>query len=460
MFELTDHLGNVRSVIAKNVSNSTVDVLSYSDYYPHGGVLPGRNFVSSPSYKQGYQGKEKDPETNFTNFELRQLDPRLGRWFNPDPMGQYFSPYLAMGNNPVSSIDPTGGYNTSLDFDLDAIYSDGASTHSGYSSEDPFTAWERYNASQQDNSLSAEIRQGYADFMENHLSMKSLIRDIKFGQYTHSTLDGGYGTWSKHATTGVAEGSDGSSQGYIFLGAHEVFNLVVSDEDIARYHMQQEGSVMYFMHGMFDGVGDAVGGAIMFGARDMFRAETWKNMGNLMYTMSAFGVADGSAKNFADGLFDKARNADAYDWGNFTGQVGVAVLADKGMGAIAEAGTVVEASTAVIGEVNAAKNGASLSSNGAKLSEHLGQVEKYGQGGVKALENGKYRYYGEISPATKPGEMVGRRVVREWNPSNGNKRTWMETLDGSGNTRIVRPENGGTKTHYMFDKSGNYTGKW
>jgi RHS repeat-associated protein len=109
-FELTDHLGNVRAVVAKNASTSAVDVLSYTDYYPHGGVLPGRNFVSSPSYKLGYQGQEKDAETNFSNFELRQMDARLGSWFNPDPMGQYFSPYLAMGNNPVSQIDPTGGW--------------------------------------------------------------------------------------------------------------------------------------------------------------------------------------------------------------------------------------------------------------------------------------------------------------------------------------------------------------
>ena len=109
MFELTDHLGNVRSVIAKATGSSAVEVLSYSDYYPHGGILPGRNYVSSPSYKMGAAGVEKDPETNFLNFELRQMDPRLGRWFNPDPMGQFFSPYLAMGNNPVSFVDPTGG---------------------------------------------------------------------------------------------------------------------------------------------------------------------------------------------------------------------------------------------------------------------------------------------------------------------------------------------------------------
>ena len=37
-------------------------------------------------------------------------DAAIGRWMNTDPYGQYHSPYLAMGNNPVSSVDPDGGY--------------------------------------------------------------------------------------------------------------------------------------------------------------------------------------------------------------------------------------------------------------------------------------------------------------------------------------------------------------
>ena len=91
-------------------SSGNIEVLSFSDYYPHGSKLPARNFVASISSRHNnYQGQEKDEETGFLNFELRQYDPRIGRWFNPDPMGQYHSPYMAMGNNPISVIDPTGG---------------------------------------------------------------------------------------------------------------------------------------------------------------------------------------------------------------------------------------------------------------------------------------------------------------------------------------------------------------
>jgi hypothetical protein len=45
-------------------------------------------------------------------FQLRLWDGRLGRWLTVDPYGQYDSPYLGMGNNPVNSIDPDGGWET------------------------------------------------------------------------------------------------------------------------------------------------------------------------------------------------------------------------------------------------------------------------------------------------------------------------------------------------------------
>ncbi|HWY38579.1 MAG TPA: RHS repeat-associated core domain-containing protein, partial [Bacteroidia bacterium] len=106
-YEMSDHLGNVRAVYKNNGTGA--EVVSFTDYYPHGGAMPGRNYVGSPTYRYAYNGQEKDAETSLTNFELRQFDVRVGRWFAPDPMGQHHSPYLAMANNPISMIDPTGG---------------------------------------------------------------------------------------------------------------------------------------------------------------------------------------------------------------------------------------------------------------------------------------------------------------------------------------------------------------
>jgi hypothetical protein len=41
-------------------------------------------------------------------FEARLWDARIGRWLTVDPAGEFFSPYLGMGNNPISNIDPDG----------------------------------------------------------------------------------------------------------------------------------------------------------------------------------------------------------------------------------------------------------------------------------------------------------------------------------------------------------------
>jgi len=109
LYELNDHVGNVRAVV-KAGSSGVAETVSYTDYYPHGGIMPGRTYQSSLNFPYAYQGQEKDAATGLTNFELRQYDPRIGRWYNPDPYGQHHSPYLAMSNNPVSFTDPDGGW--------------------------------------------------------------------------------------------------------------------------------------------------------------------------------------------------------------------------------------------------------------------------------------------------------------------------------------------------------------
>ncbi|EFK56015.1 RHS repeat-associated core domain-containing protein [Sphingobacterium spiritivorum] len=81
----------------------------YADYYPFGMVLRSGGVEG----RYGYQGQyaEKDGETGWNNFELRNYDAAIGRWLTVDPYGQYYSPYVGMGNNPVSGVDPNGGWN-------------------------------------------------------------------------------------------------------------------------------------------------------------------------------------------------------------------------------------------------------------------------------------------------------------------------------------------------------------
>jgi len=89
-------------------------VLSYNDYYPFGMLVPNRNY-SSPSYRYGFQGSEKDDEikgigNQYTTF-YRGLDVRLGKWLSIDPKSSltpWESPYASMGNNPIWRNDILG----------------------------------------------------------------------------------------------------------------------------------------------------------------------------------------------------------------------------------------------------------------------------------------------------------------------------------------------------------------
>ncbi len=115
-YELTDHLGNVRvSVKYAGLSGvqTVAQVQSWNDYYAFGGLMPGRKYVST-AYRFNYQGNEKDLDLNanenWVNFQLRLFNPDLGRWMSPDPYSQFHSPYVGMGNNPISGVDPDGGF--------------------------------------------------------------------------------------------------------------------------------------------------------------------------------------------------------------------------------------------------------------------------------------------------------------------------------------------------------------
>ncbi|MBS9464315.1 hypothetical protein KIM67_17965 [Flagellimonas sp. 389] len=107
IYELTDHLGNVRATFVK-VGNEP-NIHSWSDYYPGGMPMPGRSVIGN--YRYGYQGQfsEKDEETVHNFFERRLYDPRILRWLRPDDVRRTSqSPYMAMGNNPILYGDPDG----------------------------------------------------------------------------------------------------------------------------------------------------------------------------------------------------------------------------------------------------------------------------------------------------------------------------------------------------------------
>jgi RHS repeat-associated protein len=91
------------------ITHSQSPIVAGADYYPFGLVMEGREITDEP-YRYGYQGpfSEKDALTELNEFEVRLYEPKYGRWLQPDPLGQYASPYVGMGNLPHISVDPTG----------------------------------------------------------------------------------------------------------------------------------------------------------------------------------------------------------------------------------------------------------------------------------------------------------------------------------------------------------------
>ncbi len=121
-FELSNHLGNVLATLSDrkvavddglgDIAYFGADVLSFSDYYPFGMQMPGRN---GGIFYFGFNGQEIDLELygdyNAIAFDLRVYDTRIGRFLSMDPIAISFaswSPYLFAANNPVKLIDIFG----------------------------------------------------------------------------------------------------------------------------------------------------------------------------------------------------------------------------------------------------------------------------------------------------------------------------------------------------------------
>ncbi|HQW07394.1 MAG: RHS repeat-associated core domain-containing protein [Flavobacteriales bacterium] len=160
-YEVSDHLGNTRVSFTTD-GNGDVLVIEAHDYYPHGGLLPGRQLSGTGGSPLAYQGQEYDPEVGLTAFNLRQYDGRIGRWLTTDPFGQHHSPYLAMSNNPVSFVDPDGGYDQ-RDRLIDEIWDSGLGLSAAFSNWDEYYLY-RDEQDQYDQGYMVEDYQAYYSY--------------------------------------------------------------------------------------------------------------------------------------------------------------------------------------------------------------------------------------------------------------------------------------------------------
>ncbi len=119
-YELSNHLGNVLSIITDNADIGTdstwAKATSTSDYYPFGLEMQGRVWSDTTStYRYGFNGKEKDDSGEFGNthydYGFRIYNPAIAKFLSVDPLTKsypWYTPYQFSGNTPIQAIDLDG----------------------------------------------------------------------------------------------------------------------------------------------------------------------------------------------------------------------------------------------------------------------------------------------------------------------------------------------------------------
>ncbi|MEV7192679.1 RHS repeat-associated core domain-containing protein [Streptomyces sp. NPDC093510] len=98
-YYLTDAIGTTRAVVDEQGAKANT-----YDYSPRGVTRTSTEKVPQPyRFAGGYQ----DP-TGLYHLSARYLDPRTGRFTQPDPSGLETNPYLYAAGDPTNIIDPSG----------------------------------------------------------------------------------------------------------------------------------------------------------------------------------------------------------------------------------------------------------------------------------------------------------------------------------------------------------------
>ena len=115
-YELTDHLGNVRTVIGDYRQTDGANPVraalrSYFNHYAFGLEMPGMVWKGG-GYRYGYNGKEQDADfANNYDYGFRIYNPGVAKFLSVDPLSSSYpmlTPYQFASNNPIMGIDQDG----------------------------------------------------------------------------------------------------------------------------------------------------------------------------------------------------------------------------------------------------------------------------------------------------------------------------------------------------------------
>jgi RHS repeat-associated protein len=110
VYDLKDHLGNVRVTFDKNISTGQAEVVQEDEYYSFG--LRHGLYDNSNGNRYLYNGKEIQTDlAEQYDYGARFYDPVIARWTSVDPLAEKsrrWSTYTYCFNNPIRNIDPDG----------------------------------------------------------------------------------------------------------------------------------------------------------------------------------------------------------------------------------------------------------------------------------------------------------------------------------------------------------------
>ena len=122
-YELTNHLGNVLATITdkkipvtdngNNILYYQAEVITATDYYPFGMVMPERNYTATDEcgYRYTFNGKETDNETGTQDYGMRIYNPAIAKFLSVDPLSREYpwnSSYTFAENDVIRCIDLEG----------------------------------------------------------------------------------------------------------------------------------------------------------------------------------------------------------------------------------------------------------------------------------------------------------------------------------------------------------------
>ena len=270
-YYLKDHLGSIRVTV-----DEKGDIRGYDDYDAWGMVLSGRSGNQTninDNYK--FTGKERDSETGYDYFGARYYESRFGRWTSVDPMNQYNSPYVYVGNNPLKLVDPTGMWGGQPQYTIDGVAATAEQVEElsglGVLEEQNQQQGSKQNQQQvqQNSNTLQELRDAF-DIATDVSTKLNLLRLLLIAERESRPLEFKIGTFSKFRTTYKFFSAAANYLGIIgdigSLG-FDVYGLATGQLKLGRfgYRVAVLGTALYTGFSIGGPLGAATGGLIQLG---------------------------------------------------------------------------------------------------------------------------------------------------------------------------------------------------